>query len=136
MTQILGSDKVGAFRAATLGDISTRGIGQILRQLEDRPLSTMMGGVDGDDRKKSVFVMRFPGDVQASQVKELREETTAVLRTAKPGDEALLVLESGGGTVTGYGLAAGQLLRFKEAGIKLTICVEQVRISSLLRSIL
>lgn len=129
VTQILGSNKVSAFRAAVLGDISTRGIGQILRQLEDRPLSTMLSNVNGDDRKKSVFVMRFPGDVQASQVKELREETTAVIRSAKSGDEALLVLESGGGTVTGYGLAAGQLMRFKEAGIKLTVCVEQVAAS-------
>jgi signal peptide peptidase SppA len=73
--------------------------------------------------------MRFPGDVRASQVKELREEVTAVVRAAKPGDEALLVLESGGGTVTGYGLAAGQLMRFKENGIKLTVCVEQVAAS-------
>jgi ClpP class serine protease len=31
--------------------------------------------------------------------------------------------------VTGYGLAAGQLLRLKEKGIKLTICVEQVAAS-------
>jgi serine protease SohB len=31
--------------------------------------------------------------------------------------------------VTGYGLAAGQLLRLKESGLKLTICVEQVAAS-------
>jgi serine protease SohB len=51
----------------------------------------------GDDphRKKSLFVMRFPGDIRASQVNELREEVTAVVRAAKVGDEALLVLESG-----------------------------------------
>ena len=60
---------------------------------------------------------------------ELREEVTAILRSASPGDEALLVLQSGGGTVTGYGLAAAQLRRFKANGIKLTICVEQVAAS-------
>eukprot|EP00543_Licmophora_paradoxa_P004470 CAMPEP_0202446368 /NCGR_PEP_ID=MMETSP1360-20130828/4873_1 /ASSEMBLY_ACC=CAM_ASM_000848 /TAXON_ID=515479 /ORGANISM="Licmophora paradoxa, Strain CCMP2313" /LENGTH=303 /DNA_ID=CAMNT_0049062819 /DNA_START=68 /DNA_END=982 /DNA_ORIENTATION=- len=74
--------------------------------------------------------MDFPGDVQASQVATLREEVTAILRAAQPGvDEALLVLQSGGGTVTGYGLAAGQLKRFAANGIKLTVCVEQVAAS-------
>ena len=37
----------------------------------------------------------------------------------------LLVLNSGGGTVTGYGLAAAQLTRIKAAGLRLTVCVEQ-----------
>ena len=62
-------------------------------------------------------------------MRTLREEVTAIIRSAKPGDEALVVLQSGGGTVTGYGLAAAQLARFKQAGMKLTICVEQVAAS-------
>ena len=40
------------------------------------------------------------------------------------------MLNTGGGTVTGYGLAAAQLQRLKEKGVKLTICVEQVAASS------
>ena len=54
-----------------------------------------------------------------------------MLRSAKKtrGDEVVLVLNTGGGTVTGYGLAAAQLTRLKDAGIKLTICVEQVAAS-------
>ena len=52
-----------------------------------------------------------------------------LVRNAKPGDEALVILQSGGGTVTGYGLAAGQLVRLKEKGIFLTIAVEQVAAS-------
>ncbi len=71
----------------------------------------------------------FPGDVSASQVETLREEVTAIVRAAKPGDEVLVVLQTGGGTVTGYGLAAAQLQRFKQHGLKLTICVEQVAAS-------
>ena len=43
--------------------------------------------------------------------------------------QVVLVLNTGGGTVTGYGLAAAQLGRLKAAGIKLTICVEQVAAS-------
>jgi signal peptide peptidase SppA len=76
--------------------------------------------------------------VTASQVEELREEVTAIVQqvagstssnmNSQP-DEAVVILQSGGGTVTGYGLAAAQLRRFKAAGMKLTICVEQVAAS-------
>merc|ERR1711968_397192 len=61
----------------------------------------------------------------------LREEVTAILQGAKKdrNDNVILVLNTGGGTVTGYGLAAAQLCRLKEAGIKLTVVVEQVAAS-------
>jgi len=77
------------------------------------------------------FVLDFPGDVQASSVATLREEVTAVVGSADAarGDRVVLRLSSGGGTVTGYGLAAAQLLRLKEADLHLTICVEQVAAS-------
>jgi len=69
--------------------------------------------------------------VTASQVAGLRQEVTAVLRKADVarGDEVVLVLNTGGGTVTGYGLAAAQLTRLKKFGVKLTVCVEQVAAS-------
>ena len=53
--------------------------------------------------RKHVFVLNFFGDVQASQAAGLREEVTAILRQAKTkrGDEVVLVLNTGGGTVTG-----------------------------------
>ena len=80
---------------------------------------------------KHVYVLKFFGDVTASQVSTLRQEITAVLRNADASreDEVLLVLNTGGGTVTGYGLAAAQLTRLKSAGVKLTICIEQVAAS-------
>ena len=83
----------------------------------------------GEPRR--AFVLTFKGDIQASQVNALREEVTAVIRAADPGrgDECVVVLSSGGGTVTGYGLAAAQLSRLKAAGIKLVIQVEQVAAS-------
>ena len=82
-------------------------------------------------QKKHVWVLKFFGDVTASQVSSLRQEMTAVLRGANAtrGDEVVLILNTGGGTVTGYGLAAAQLTRLKSAGIPLTICVEQVAAS-------
>ena len=83
------------------------------------------------EEKRHVFVLKFNGDVTASQVGQLRQEVTAVLGAAHVarGDEVVLVLNTGGGTVTGYGLAAAQLVRLKETGLKLTISVEQVAAS-------
>ena len=124
--EIMGPERANGLRAALVGDAANRGVGGLLTQLQERPLSALLSD---EGTRKSLFVVRFPGDVRASQVEMLREEVTAIIRNSKPGDEALMVLESGGGTVTGYGLAAGQLLRFKEAGMKLTICVEQVAAS-------
>jgi serine protease SohB len=91
-------------------------------------LSQLLADHQGVERRH-VYVTEFPGDAMASQVEELREEVTAIVRNAQPGDEALVVLQTGGGTVTGYGLAAAQLQRFKDRGMKLTICVEQVAAS-------
>merc|ERR1712238_283006 len=133
MQQVLsavGPKRAIGIRNAFLGDIAVRGTESLLMQMEDRPLSTILkAGVDDKNRQKSLFVMDFPGDVQASQLNELREEVTGVIRNAQLGDEVLVVLQSGGGTVTGYGLAAGQLVRLKDKGLKLTIAVEQVAAS-------
>lgn len=78
-----------------------------------------------------VFVLQFNGDTQANQVQFLREEITAILNIANParGDQVILQLNSPGGTVTGYGLAAAQLLRLKEHGLRLTISVDEVAAS-------
>lgn len=80
---------------------------------------------------QACFVLEFFGDIQASQVQQLRQEVTAIVQHAKAerGDRVVLILNTGGGTVTGYGLAAAQLQRIKAAGLHLTICVEQVAAS-------
>ena len=130
VVRIVGPESAAGVRAALMGDYAGRGIGGLLTQLQERPLSVMLeGAADHGTTKKSLFVARFRGDVQASQVNNLREEVTAIIQSSKPGDEALVVLQTGGGTVTGYGLAAAQLLRIKEHGLKLTIAVEQVAAS-------
>jgi hypothetical protein len=125
----VGPERAVGVRTALLGDIATRGTGGLLQQLEERPLAAVLHGLDPESKTKSLFFTRFPGDVTASQVAGLREEVTAIVRSSKPGDEALVILQSGGGTVTGYGLAAAQLTRLKAKGIKLTIAVEQVAAS-------
>jgi serine protease SohB len=79
--------------------------------------------------KKRLYVLDFDGDIKASAVETMREEITAILSVAKSQDEVVVRLESGGGVVHGYGLAASQLQRIREANISLTICVDKVAAS-------
>lgn len=78
---------------------------------------------------KSVYVLDFDGDVKASAVNHLREEISAIIGVAKAGDEVVVRLESGGGQVNAYGLAAAQLSRIKAAGLILTVCVDKIAAS-------
>lgn len=82
-----------------------------------------------DAAKRRVYVLDFDGDIQASGVSKLARELTVVLSSATPEDEIVLRLESGGGVVHGYGLAAAQLTRVKEKSIPLTVCVDKVAAS-------
>ena len=75
------------------------------------------------------FVVDFKGDLQASRVTALREEITAILSVAQSGDEVLVRLESPGGVVHGYGLAASQLQRVRSRDITLTVAVDKVAAS-------
>ncbi len=81
------------------------------------------------EEKKRLYVLDFDGDIKASAVESMREEITAILSVAKPQDEVVVRLESGGGVVHGYGLAASQLQRVREANIPLTVCVDKVAAS-------
>ncbi|MEH6491045.1 protease SohB [Halopseudomonas sp.] len=83
---------------------------------------------DGD-AKGRLYVLNFHGDIKASALENLRHEVTAVLDLARPQDEILVRLESGGGMVHAYGLAASQLVRIRDAGIPLTIAVDKVAAS-------
>lgn len=76
-----------------------------------------------------VFVLEFNGDLDASQTSALREEVSAVLQVALPTDEVLLRLESAGGFVHSYGLAASQLRRLRERDLHLTVAVDKVAAS-------
>ncbi len=78
---------------------------------------------------KRVFVMDFDGDIRASEVDNMRKEISAILTSATGDDEVVLRLESGGGMVTSYGLAASQLDRIKQKKVPLTICVDKVAAS-------
>ncbi|PKM05403.1 MAG: protease SohB [Gammaproteobacteria bacterium HGW-Gammaproteobacteria-6] len=83
---------------------------------------------EGASRKRS-FVLNFNGDIKASALDNLRQEVTAVLELATGDDEIIVRLESGGGMVHAYGLASAQLVRIRDAGIPLTVCVDKVAAS-------
>jgi len=79
---------------------------------------------------RRIYVMTFKGDLRATAVRQLGREIDAVLTIARAGtDEAFIRIDSGGGTVTGYGLAAAELLRLRERSIKTTASVDQVAAS-------
>lgn len=79
--------------------------------------------------EKRLYVIEFSGSIDAKETDSLREEITAVLAVAAPEDEVVVKLESGGGVVHGYGLAASQLDRLKQKKIPLTVAVDKVAAS-------
>ncbi|MBW4933293.1 protease SohB [Marinobacter sp. F4206] len=87
-------------------------------------------GVAEKDSRKRVYVLDFDGDIKASDTDPLRRSITAVLSVADAErDEVVIRLESGGGLVHSYGLAAAQLDRIRSKGIPLTACVDKVAAS-------
>ncbi|BCL53381.1 protease SohB [Francisella tularensis subsp. holarctica FSC022] len=82
-----------------------------------------------DKPKQKIFVINFKGDIDASQVENLRNEVSAILAVANIEDEIIVRIDSLGGVVNGYGFAAAQLERIRQAGINLTVCIDKVAAS-------
>jgi len=92
--------------------------------------SAQPSSTDAPRRERPVlFVLDFDGDMHASATDNLREEISAIVPQLKTGDEVLVRLESPGGVVHGYGLAASQLRRIRDTGAPLTVCVDKVAAS-------
>jgi len=81
------------------------------------------------NRKGRVFLLEFEGSLEAKEVEKLRNEISAVLSVATKGNEVIVSLDSPGGTVNGYGLAATQLERIRNAGLTLTVLVDKMAAS-------
>ena len=77
----------------------------------------------------TVFVVDFHPSLRAHEVDNLREEVDIITQVASPKDEVVVRIDSAGGTVNAYGHAASQLLRIRESGIPLTICVDEIAAS-------
>lgn len=80
--------------------------------------------------KKNAYLVDFlKGDVEASAVEHFKEEISTIINVAQKNEEVILRIESPGGVVHGYGLAAAQILRLREAGLNVTVCVDKVAAS-------
>lgn len=117
------NEQVQHHRKAILQQLGSKfEVGQLLQKIAK----------DKSNKKKTakVFVLDFKGDIHANAVEDLREEITLLLSTANAEQDQVVVrLESAGGVVHGYGLAAAQLLRLRDAGFNVTICIDKVAAS-------
>lgn len=113
---------------ATQGKAALKQFKKVMAKKAKKALKSKNKKKDADN-KSQVFVLDFDGDIKATAVKHLREEISTLISTANKGDEVIVRLESGGGLVHGYGLAAAQLARLKDADLKLTVCVDKVAAS-------
>lgn len=76
-----------------------------------------------------LFILNFNGDIKASQTEQLRDEITRIILLAQAGDEVMVKIDSPGGAVNGYGLAASQLERLRHRNIPLTVCIDKMAAS-------
>lgn len=102
---------------------------------EEQDIEEETSGVDtpvahpAEKKPERIFFLHFEGDPRASAVERLRREINAVLTLATSGDEVVVSVESPGGMVPNYGLAASQLARFRDHDIPLTVVVDKVAAS-------
>jgi serine protease SohB len=99
------------------------------REKQDKEKSKSQNTLSATSDDKKVFVIDFEGDVTATECNALRDIVSALISVATGKDEVVVRLESPGGVVHGYGLAASQLARLKERNIHLTVCVDKVAAS-------
>jgi serine protease SohB len=99
----------------------------ISQELKHKDKQAQAEGQEGEPKR--VYVLRFEGDIKASDVDRLRLEVSAILTMATPADEVVACIESPGGMVHGYGLAASQLMRIRQREVPLTAVVDKVAAS-------
>ena len=76
-------------------------------------------------RSATTFRAFLQGDIGAKITSNLSEEINALLQVITDNDEVLIRLESAGGVVHGYGLAASQLHRLRKKSIPLVVAVDK-----------
>ena len=103
--------------------------GRVRRKKERRRTRRVERRQHRETDRKRLFLLNYRGDIQASQTDSLRWELTAALSQARAGDEVVVCVESAGGLVHGYGLAAAQLERVRRRGVPLTVCVDKIAAS-------
>ena len=84
---------------------------------------------DEAEKKPRLFVLPYSDDIRAKNVSNLSKIIDAILLIAHSDDTVLISITTGGGVVNGYGLGASELLRLKQAGIRLIASVDKVAAS-------
>ncbi|HEY6908937.1 MAG TPA: protease SohB [Myxococcales bacterium] len=102
---------------------------QMLKKKEWRRFRKRRKSIKPAATRPNVFVLEFNGDLFATAVRNLREEITAIAAVAGKDDEVVVRLESAGGAVPHYGLAAAQLMRLRERTIPVTVCIDRIAAS-------
>lgn len=81
------------------------------------------------DVKPRLFVLPYSDDIRARHVEGLSKMIDAILLVANKKDSVLISITTGGGVVNGYGLGAAELMRLRQAGLKLIASVDKVAAS-------
>lgn len=102
---------------------------QLLQKKEWRRFRKRRKAAKPAASRPNVFVLEFNGDLFATAVRNLREEITAIAAVAGKEDEVVVRLESAGGAVPHYGLAAAQLMRLRDRSIAVTVCIDCIAAS-------
>jgi serine protease SohB len=114
-------------RTLRRGMLGRRGGRRLIRQFKRE---SKQADRERDPDRPRIFVLRFQGDIRATHVDNLRQEISAILTQARPEtDRVVVCLDSGGGLVSPYGLAAAQLARLRDKGVDLTVAVDRVAAS-------
>jgi len=96
---------------------------------EDKKRQKGSKGQQDAAEQPRVWVLDFHGDLKASQTEHFAQEVSAIIDVATENDEVVVRLESAGGLVHAYGLAAAQLDRLRTAGLTTTVCIDKVAAS-------
>lgn len=112
-----------------LTSLISRALTDLTKKENTKKTPSKFGLFKNKAANKNCFVLDFYGDIKATEVQQLREEISTLLTVAQAEDEVIVRLESSGGMVHAYGLAAAQLARIKEAGLNLTVCIDKVAAS-------
>lgn len=102
---------------------------QLAKRLRKSAKQTQKHQRNNAEAVDRIWVLDFEGDLKASATPALAELVSLLIEELESGDEVVLRLQSGGGLVHSYGLAAAQLDRLQDAGAHLTVCVDKVAAS-------
>lgn len=121
-------DRSRRLRLATALPSARKKLLKTFRQNEKKRLKVQKNDQQAPPASR-VWVLDFHGDLKASQTEHFAQEISAIIDVASEEDEVVIRLESAGGLVHAYGLAAAQMDRLSAAGLITTVCIDKVAAS-------